>query len=126
MAVLGMLPNSMSQFRRAVDLSVSSQVIQRIAAQSRQADFSEVVKAAGERTIYFNDQGEEVGSPDSSTYAARVRIEPQAVLPGASQAAESLTVLAIEVYASFGRGILSGQKPLATSAALIAGNPAMP
>jgi uncharacterized protein (TIGR02598 family) len=74
-AVLGTWPSGQEHLRKAADMTMASQVSQRIAAELKQADFPDVLLSAGIGSAsqigalprrYFSDTGREVTAGDAS------------------------------------------------------------
>ena len=89
-ALLGLLPAGLSTFRKAIDTTVSAQIVQKIVSDAEQTDFDTLFGQAESsdanyyvlKTRYFDDQGSEVvtasGTPTSAElvrilYQVRVR-----------------------------------------------------
>ena len=70
-ALLGLMPAGMTNFRKAMDTSITAQIAQRILLDMEQADFDQVIDAA-------NDKG---NSPSTFTFTAPTR----ALVQGAQQ-----------------------------------------
>lgn len=88
-ALLGLMPAGMTNFRRAMDTSITAQIAQRILLDLQQADFDQVIDSAhdtgntdprytftaptrqlvvGDKQFrYFDDQGVELVIPDTAT-----------------------------------------------------------
>ena len=66
--LMGMLPAGLSTFRKAVDTTVSAQIVQHIVSDAEQSDFDTLAAQAAStstdfyvlKTRYFDDQGSEV------------------------------------------------------------------
>jgi len=89
--LMGMLPAGLATFRKAMDTTVSAQIVQRIVSDAEQSDFDTLSGQAAStdadyyvmKTRYFDDQGSEVmtsggGSPTAAEllrilYQVRVR-----------------------------------------------------
>ena len=110
-ALLGLMPAGMTNFRKAMDTSTTAQIAQRILLDMQQADFDQIVDAAHDKggastdTNYtftaplrgssqfrfFDEQGVEIITPDGKTlttsqstalvYQVLIRIMPTAALP---------------------------------------------
>ncbi len=96
-ALMGLLPVGLSNFRSAIDASVGAQIYQRVVTDMEQADFHRLVPSGGAGGYfilpirYFDDQGNEVrvaedGKPTAEEslriiYQARVR----GTMPGESE-----------------------------------------
>ncbi|MDQ3622363.1 MAG: Verru_Chthon cassette protein B [Verrucomicrobiota bacterium] len=75
-AIFALIPAGLGVFRQAMDTSVGSQIVQRIASDAAQADFDLLVPpgGAGEFFVlpvrYFDDQGSEVNVAEGSAPSA--------------------------------------------------------
>ena len=81
--LLSLLPLGMTTFRNAIDISVGSQIFQRVVTDAEQTDFDALLKQADAAsefyvlpTRYFDDQGNEVtvAKPDAPTALEKMRI----------------------------------------------------
>ncbi len=115
-ALLGLLPGGMTNFRKAMDTSITAQIAQRILLDMQQAEFDEVIDAptSGTATVspdytftapkrgsqqfrYFDEQGGELIPPNNGTnlsanqklamvYQVNVRVMPTASVPAKGDA----------------------------------------
>jgi len=114
-AILGLLPAGLHQFRQAMDNSVAAQISQRIIQDAQQSDFDILtdvahvdpslqlpftsmvypVSGAPRSVRYFDEQGNEVVTQSSTpsqteaadiVYTVNTRIVPWPTLPGTQQA----------------------------------------
>lgn len=85
-AIFGLLPVGLNNFKQALDNSIGSQIVQRLVNEAQQTDYSELIKitAAQPSTRYFDNQGSEVTSYDDSIYTAQVSVTTPTVLPNTS------------------------------------------
>ena len=94
-AILGLLPTGMNTFRKAVDTSVSTQIVQRVLNEAMQTDFDEMInnlerakqgEVVAHEFRYFDDQGGEVDAEDikSSIYTVSTLVKPYTDLPSTS------------------------------------------
>ena len=93
-AVLGLMPAGMTNFRKAMDLSVGAQIAQHVMNDAQQSDFDVMLTqgtpGSGIATSvfdkparYFDDQGEEgVAGQVGMTYKVRTLVIPSTSLPG--------------------------------------------
>lgn len=58
--ILGLMPIGLSNFREAMDASVSSMIVQKIASEVQQADAQTLVAGSSFAVRYFDDQGSPV------------------------------------------------------------------
>ena len=109
-ALLGLMPAGMTNFRKAMDTSITAQIAQRILLDMQQADFDQVVDTAnatgqepvtysftaplrkgGQQYRFFDEQGSELVSSNGNTltttqktalvYQVNIRIMPTAPAP---------------------------------------------
>ena len=97
-ALLGLMANGVSQFREAMDTTVTAQIASRMINDAQQSEFSELVGAnstpqSTEATVirYFDEQGNEVVPSQEEAlspaeqlrvvYCVGTRVRPQAELP---------------------------------------------
>jgi uncharacterized protein (TIGR02598 family) len=110
-ALLGLLPGGMTNFRKAMDTSITAQIAQRILFDMQQAEFAQIIDApaSGTDTIspdytftapkrgtqqfrYFDEQGVELIPPNNGTtlsanqalamvYQVNIRVMPTASVP---------------------------------------------
>ena len=86
--LLGLLPMGLGLFRNALDTSVESQIIQRMAGDLQQADFDTMLKTSCP-VRYFDEQGNEKTTPQSGLYWVKVGVFPSCPLPSASGTASN-------------------------------------
>jgi uncharacterized protein (TIGR02598 family) len=72
-AVLGLMPAGLNASRRAIDISVGSQVVQRINEELQQTDFDSLTAPGALPDRYFDDEGQEV-VPAKSIYSVRTEV----------------------------------------------------
>lgn len=86
-AIFGLLPAGLNTFHRSMDTSVGSQIMQRIITEAQQTDFDILVGSNREPFLaeptprYFDEQGNEVSSPDLAIYQVNMRITPITATP---------------------------------------------
>ncbi len=85
-AVFGLIPAGMSTFRKAMDVSVGSQIAQRVINDAQQSDWAELIKSGATATRYFDDQGAEVDGAATAIYHVKTVIIPVTNVPGGSNA----------------------------------------
>jgi uncharacterized protein (TIGR02598 family) len=121
-AILGLLPAGMSQFRQAIDTSVCSQIAQRVIMDAQQAEDPQssqsgktlrAPKFSSPELRYFDEQGNEVPVSDAAkknsdslsaaekllvVYHVNTCIRPMTALPGKStNDARDVATLTVEV-----------------------------
>jgi uncharacterized protein (TIGR02598 family) len=65
LTVIGLLPTGLANFRNSMDISVSSQIVQRVVVDLQSADFSTISSSSGISNLpvrYFDDEGNELTS----------------------------------------------------------------
>lgn len=99
LGVFALLPVGMQEFHQAMDTSVSAEIVQRIAADAEQTDFSSLIGNATSGNYYalplryYDDQGTEVSVANpqrpSSSELARILywVRVRGSLPGAADPA---------------------------------------
>lgn len=108
--VLGLIPTGLTTFRRALDVSIGSQIAQRVINEAQQTDFSVLISGSCANPRYFDDQGTEVVPANASalttTERARViywvntQVQPSTSIPftsGTSQLNGNLATVTIQV-----------------------------
>lgn len=72
--MLGLLPIGLSTFKKAIDTTVISQIVQKIGNEAQQSDFDGIQTYAPNEFRYFDDQGTEVGvaTKANAIYQARL------------------------------------------------------
>jgi uncharacterized protein (TIGR02598 family) len=95
-ALFGLLPTGLDIFRRALESSVSAQIVQHVAADAQQTDFA-TLQAQPQVLRYFDEEGTELLPAQSgqSIYTAQVTVTPTTKLPGS--VSQNLITLAIKV-----------------------------
>ena len=103
--VFGLLPSGLTIFRRAMDISICSQVADRLINESQQTDFSELIK----RDVvlrYFDEQGNEQPDVNSDTiYQGRILVQKKTSFPGAPDN-DNLATVTVQVANNPGRRVL--------------------
>lgn len=99
-AIFGLLPVGMNTFRRAVDYSLGSQIVQRLVNDAMQTDYAELIKVtpAAPSTRYFDDQGNEVTADNDYLYIAELSVVAPTTLPPATNpASPSLATVTVRL-----------------------------
>lgn len=96
-SLFALLPAGLQVFRRAMDISLSTQIVQRVVADARQTEWSELMGSGGVRDRFFDDQGNEVAASDSFVYQVRVNVVPGTVLPTGSPANAHLATILVQI-----------------------------
>jgi len=109
-AILGLIPAGLTQFRQAIDTSVCAQIAQRVIMDAQQTDFETLIDAKNSKSSetnmtfrapfigepaerFFDEQGNEVVPKNAKTlsnaekttvvYYVNTRVRPQATFPRA-------------------------------------------
>ena len=110
--MVGILPVGLSNFRSAADISVGTQISQRIINELQQSDFDVLTGGGGNlggsfcKTVrYFDDQGNELATTQrtAALYEVNIRIMPATDLP-ASGTNPNLATATIQVANNPGGG----------------------
>lgn len=124
-AILGLIPAGLTQFRQAMDTSICAQISQRVISDCQQTDFDILTQQADPRsqaanftfrapTIdaprfrYFDEAGNEIvpqaatGDPSNAekaliVYHVLTRIAPTTALPGVSQDSPMIATVTVQV-----------------------------
>lgn len=98
-AMIGLLPAGMSSFNKAIDNSLGSQIMQRLATEAQQTDFDTLIAPATATTLrYFDAQGNEKTTIAGSLYTAEVTVLAPTTLPSTSTpASPSLATVTIRL-----------------------------
>ena len=107
--LLGLLPSGMNMFRDAMNVTVSSQIAQRLIKEALQTDYDTLVGTATptpgvpitKETRYFNDEGVEVEKPADAIFHAHTRIMPATNLPGTATALGNSSLATITVQVAY-------------------------
>jgi uncharacterized protein (TIGR02598 family) len=128
--LMGLLPLGLQNFQSAIDISIRSQIAQRIFTDASQTDFDTLVGPAGGSTPtptyrYFDNQGNEVFSQQGAVYQAQIQVIPSTGLPSSpsSQTNPDLATVQISIANRPGQ-VYSGttQPPPFVTATLVARN----
>jgi uncharacterized protein (TIGR02598 family) len=85
-SIIGLVPSGLSTFRKTINVSVGSQIVQQVVTDIRQSDFDKL--SAQPEWRYFDDQGQEYSTAESELgrdpviYHVNVVLDPQVALPG--------------------------------------------
>ena len=120
-AILGLIPAGMNTFRQAINISVCSQIGQKVIADAFQADFDTLMTppppaiattpptAFQGPVRYYDEEGTEVpvvtvGTvPTNSIYTVNTKIDPKMTLPGATAVSYQTAVITVQVIYNPGR-----------------------
>ncbi len=84
-AMIGLLPAGLSQFGKAIDNSLGSQILQRIVNEAQQTDY-DTLTATPVSQRYFDNEGKELPTINGSIYTAEVTVVAPTSLPNTSTA----------------------------------------
>ncbi len=117
-SIIGLLPLGLTVFRQAIDVSVSSQIVQRVANDAQQTDFSLLIGDVSgtplvgtdgtKATRYFDEQGSEIvpATPGANLtseqkkrviYWVNTRIRPATTLVGNANANARLATVTVQI-----------------------------
>lgn len=103
-ALVGMLPVGMSNFRQAIDNQTQAEIVQQVASEVQVMSFRDLSDPTAYLTKseffpkYFDERGGEVEASDPNRlYTVRSQPATNPKLPGASSYAASLLVLNFEI-----------------------------
>jgi uncharacterized protein (TIGR02598 family) len=82
-SLFALLPVGLTTFRHTMDTSIGSQIVQRIINEAQQTDYPTLINTTS-NDRYFDDQGNEVQSIDSSIYTVEVTVTAPTALPNSS------------------------------------------
>ena len=124
--LLALMPVGLTNFRHAIDISVGSQIIQRLVDEAQQTDYTTLVSTPVARR-YFDDQGNEVTDIGTSIYTVEVSVIAPTTLPNTSTpATESLATVTLKIANNPGHNNApfdsTTKTPYSTYTALIARN----
>jgi uncharacterized protein (TIGR02598 family) len=112
--LLGLMPLGLATFHKAVETSISSQIVQQVVTDVEQTDFSQLTTSTSGVTQlglrYFDDQGNELPSASSpgAIYQVNVVVNATPVLSGGSSTAPpSLACLTIDIVTNPGNAPLT-------------------
>jgi uncharacterized protein (TIGR02598 family) len=103
--LFGLLPSGLTMFRESMNVSISSQIAQRLIYEAVQTDYDVLVESAsgGSGPVlkawrYFDDQGVEVETAAAGIYHVLTRVLPSSQLPtGGAGSNDSLATVTIQV-----------------------------
>jgi uncharacterized protein (TIGR02598 family) len=126
-AILGLMPVGLSTFRKSMDTSINSQIVQRLINEAQQTDYPKLVATPTSPLRYFDDQGNEVSGGDSYIYVAEVSVVAPTALPNTSTPpTSSLATVVVRLANNPGHRASpfsdDSRVPYATFTALIAKN----
>lgn len=108
--LLGLLPSGMTTFRDAMNVTVSSQIAQRLIKEAVQTDYDTLVNVASGTTPapdvpvikdrrYFNDEGVELQAADAAkaVFHAHIRVMPGTGLPAVGGTVDNTSLATVTV-----------------------------
>lgn len=82
--MIGLLPAGLSTFRQAMNVTVTSQIGQRLLYEAAQTDYSVLIAAPATKPWrYFDDEGRELPNATNAIFHALVRVQPTTMIPTA-------------------------------------------
>ena len=90
--IFSLLPAGMTSFRQAIDTTMMSQIVQRVANEEQQTDFATLTGGQTQRNRYFDDQGNEVPEAGASVYSVEITVAGQTPLPNGAPSPNLATV----------------------------------
>jgi uncharacterized protein (TIGR02598 family) len=130
-AILGLIPAGLAQFRQAMDISVCAQIAQRVISDAQQTDFDILTQSADARSSaanftfvaptidgpllrYFDEAGNEVVPANAATlstaektlivYYVLTRVSPTTGLPRLNTGGDSAMIATVTVQVAFNPG----------------------
>ncbi len=117
-AVFGLMPLGMTTFKKAMDLSVGSQIAQRVMGDAQQSDFDALISSQGATAgsggafakqpfRYFDDQGAEGLSTQSGiVYMVNTRVVPSTPVPstGGASGVRNASIATVTVQVAHNPG----------------------
>jgi uncharacterized protein (TIGR02598 family) len=98
-ALLGMIPVGLKTSRKAMEASTGSQIVQRVVAQVKAADYTNLATT----NYSFDDQANVTTNNAQKIYDARVTVTKGVTLPDSPQANMDLARVTVEVVNNAGR-----------------------
>jgi uncharacterized protein (TIGR02598 family) len=97
-ALLGLVPVGLDNFRQSLDTSVRSQIVQRLATEAQQTDFDRLV-ALTQRLRYFDDEGTEVQEMEKtrSIYTVKVEVPTENRTIAQEKKSENLAIVLVTI-----------------------------
>lgn len=104
LAILGLLPAGLGNFRQSIDNTVGSQIVQRLVGEAQQTDFPTLTASTAPVLRYFDDQGNEMTSSQNYLYTAEISVQAPTTLPNTSTPpTSSLATVTIKLANNAGR-----------------------
>ena len=95
LSLVSLVPMGLTTFHKAVNTSVSSQIVQRVVTDFQQTDFSALNQQ--NPTLYFDDQANQLpstgGPPPGTIYFVNVVVNTPTVVPGGTSSANLASVI---------------------------------
>lgn len=95
--VIGLLPTGLNTFRQAMDQTTEGQIVQRLNAEMLLTPFSELLGEYGNKTLFFDDDGQAMADTGQSRYHVRTSLTDfaypgwsNAVFPGTSSPKDAI------------------------------------
>jgi uncharacterized protein (TIGR02598 family) len=110
LTLLGLVPLGLTTFHKAINASVSSQIVQHVVTDFQQSDFSGLSQQ--NPILYFDDQANELNvatagsTPPGAIYYVNVVVNTPALMPGGTPSANLASVI-IEIVSNPGNQTLT-------------------
>jgi len=117
-SLLGLLPGGLQTFRKAMDLTLQTEMTQALIGKVKQTSFTGLSQLAAQ-TYYFDDYGSLVTAADASaTYVATVTVTNSVTLPASSSYANTGVALVTITFAR--KQASASARPLGTVVTYVA------
>lgn len=100
-SILSLVPLGMTTFHSAMDISVGTQISQRVVNDLQQTDFGTLINST-QPVRYFDEQGQEVPSATGAVYQVNTQVADSLALPGAATANSNIANVIIQIARNSG------------------------
>jgi len=82
-SVIGLMPVGLNTFRQSINISVGSQISQRVMNEKRQTDFTTLISSTSAEYRYFSDEGDEIAEANKADaiFVARIAVTNSVAVP---------------------------------------------
>lgn len=94
-SILGLVPVGLGTFRKAMNLTVESAIVQSVAGELQRIDYSNEIQRTDPLYFYFDDQGVRIPNSGSSFLLYTVQVPPSAPLEATNLVNKSAAVTAL-------------------------------
>lgn len=105
LTLVGLIPMGLTTFHKAVNASISSQIVQQVVTDMQQTDFSQLTQSIPIR--YFDDQGNELGTANNPPPAGTIINYDVNVVVTTPTGTSNLACLQIEIVTNPGQQTLN-------------------